>query len=53
LRRGLAWLGANGASGVTLEVVAGNEGAVEFYHSLGFKLRSSKMWLAPETRNEG
>lgn len=48
LRRGPAWLGANGASGVGLEVAAGKEGAVAFYRSLGFKLRSSRMWLPPE-----
>ncbi len=48
MRRGLSWLAANGAAGVTLEVVAGNEGALEFYRSLGFKPRTQRLWLPPE-----
>lgn len=45
VRLGLAWLAAHGAENVALEVVGGNDGAVAFYRSQGFRVRKMRLEL--------
>jgi GNAT superfamily N-acetyltransferase len=50
MSRAMAWLGERGASPVVVELIAGNDDALRFYESFGFKPRTLTCVHAIEPR---